>query len=69
MVRKVNEEFPIHKHTLNLYKGDYEKLQSMFPDLGAGVVIRRVVRNYIESLEEKTRVALPVVQLEIPFND
>lgn len=69
MVRKVNENLKIHKHTLNLYAGDYAKIQELFPDIGAGVVIRKVVRNYVESLEAKTTVTPPATdQLEIKFN-
>jgi hypothetical protein len=38
---------PIRKHTLNLYKGDYEILQAAFPQKGAAAVIRAVIRNFI----------------------
>lgn len=48
-VRSGNEE--LHKHTLNLYAGDYEKLRSFYPDVGAGAVIRRIVRRYLEQIE------------------
>lgn len=41
----------LQKHTLNLYKGDYEKLRSFYPDIGAGAVIRRIVQRYIEQVE------------------
>lgn len=42
----------LQKHTLNLFPGDYEKLQDLYPDLGAAVIIRRIVRAYIEKIEE-----------------
>lgn len=41
------------KHTLNLFNGDYEKLQELYPDVGASPVIRRIVRKYLESIENK----------------
>lgn len=72
MVRKVPEDLEIHKHTLNLYKGDYAAIQEMFPDIGAGVVIRKVVRNYVEAMRAKTNVEVPVVpgnQMELKLND
>lgn len=47
------------KHTLYFYKGDVEKLQSLSPQLGASVVIRRLVRRHIEKLEA----ALPQLQI------
>lgn len=41
----------LQKHTLNLFAGDYEKIQSLFPDLGAAVIIRKVIRSFIERTE------------------
>jgi len=41
----------LQKHTLNLFEGDYEKLKLLYPDVGAGAIIRRVVRRYIEQIE------------------
>lgn len=46
----MNEE--LQKHTLNLYAGDYERIQSYYPDVGAAVIIRRVLRNFIEQIEK-----------------
>jgi hypothetical protein len=41
----------LSKHTLNLFEGDYGKIQEQYPDIGAAVVIRRIVRAFIEKLE------------------
>jgi hypothetical protein len=41
----------LQKHTLNLFEGDYDKLRSFYPDVGAGAVIRRIVHRYIEQIE------------------
>lgn len=46
---KADEE--LTKHTLNLFAGDYEELRSFYPDVGAGAVIRRIVRKYIEQIK------------------
>jgi hypothetical protein len=43
----------LQKHTLNLFEGDYEKLQSYYPDVGAGPIIRRVVRSFLEQIEKE----------------
>lgn len=49
-MRKDDQE--LTKHTLNLYSGDYKKLQDFYaPDVGASVVIRKIVRRYIEQIE------------------
>lgn len=44
-------EDELQKHTLNLFRGDYERVQDLFPDIGAGPVIRRVLRSYLERIE------------------
>jgi hypothetical protein len=43
----------LQKHTLNLFPGDYAKLQQFFPDIGAATIIRRVVHKFIEQIEEQ----------------
>lgn len=45
------DDEPLQKHTLNLWEGDYEKLRVLYPDVGAGAIIRRVVRRFIEQVE------------------
>lgn len=41
----------LQKHTLNLWAGDYERLQVLYPDTGAGPVIRTIVRRFVEQCE------------------
>lgn len=60
-----NEERELQKHTLNLFKGDYEKLQSYYPDLGAAAVIRRIIDTYIKQLEEPSDVSKLNIQLKL----
>ena len=43
-------ETELQKHTLNLYPGDYAKLQELYPDIGAATIIRRSVHRYIEQI-------------------
>lgn len=44
----------LQKHTLNLFPGDYDRLRDMYPDVGAGPVIRMIVRRFIEQVEAGT---------------
>lgn len=37
----------LQKHTLQLFEGDYAKLQELHPDVGAAHVIRNLIRQYI----------------------
>lgn len=53
MARK-SEPAEMTKHTLNLYAGDYQKLQSMFPETGAAIIIRKIIRKHIERIEAAT---------------
>lgn len=42
----------LSKHTLNLFPGDYSRLQELYPDIGAATIIRRIVRKFLEQIEE-----------------
>lgn len=42
----------LSKHTLNLFPGDYARLQELYPDIGAATIIRRIVRKFLEQVEE-----------------
>lgn len=57
-------EFDLTKHTLHLFEGDYAKIQDLFPDVGAAVVIRRLVRQYVERIEA-TQSSAPSVNVNI----
>lgn len=45
------EREDLTKHTLNLYSGDYLKIQELWPDIGAARVIRQIIRQFLEKLE------------------
>lgn len=49
----MNEREPMQKHTLNLFEGDYERLRRMHPETGAGAVLRRLLRRYLNENEPK----------------
>lgn len=53
----------LSKHTLNLFPGDYAKLQEFYPDLGAATIIRRLVRQFVEQIEEKG--IAPVADIDV----
>ncbi len=42
----------LHKHTLNLREGDYERIQDAFAErnLGAAVVIRHIVSKFVDQI-------------------
>lgn len=57
---------PIRKHTINLYEGDYEKLQGLYPTkIGAGKIIRDLIHAHIRKIEEnatqRQKTAAPLV--------
>lgn len=53
------------KHTLNLFPGDYAKLQTFYPDIGAATIIRRLVRQFIERIEAEGTDSVPTVVTEL----
>ena len=38
----------LHKHTLNLRKGDYNKMSEMFPKIKGGAAIRHLVSRFVD---------------------
>jgi hypothetical protein len=49
MARKSPEELDVKN--IRLFKGDYEKLGTLFPRVGAGPAIRLLVRQLLERAE------------------
>jgi len=50
---KRREDFPLMKVTLNLYDGDFQRLQSLYPRLGASKVIRVLVHSHLKDINDK----------------
>jgi len=49
------EDRAIVKHTINLYLGDYERLQAFYGTrIGAAKIIRDLVHAHIRRIEERT---------------
>lgn len=44
---------PLTKHTLNLYAGDVARVQDLYPGIPAAVIIRKVLRKFLNEIEEK----------------
>jgi len=56
------EDRTISKHTLNLYAGDYAKLQALYSSrIGAAKIIRDIVHAHIRKIEEDAAQRLPIV--------
>lgn len=56
---------PLQKHTLNLFEGDFEELQALFPDIGASAAIRQLVRNAILRAKANDATNHPDVQVKL----
>lgn len=50
---KRKETRPLQKVTLNLYHGDFEKLQEQNPRIGAAKVVRELVSAHVRTVEAK----------------
>ncbi len=59
------EARPINKHTLNLYAGDYTKLQDLYGSrVGAAKVIRDIVHAHIRKIEEDAMQKMNLADIE-----
>ena len=47
------------KHTLWLFRGDFATLAELYPDLGASIVVRTLIRKHIERIEAGVDKSLP----------
>lgn len=63
---KRREDFPLEKVTLNLYKGEFQQLQHLFPRIGSGKVIRTLVHNLIRQVNERVSQETAPPNLPIP---
>lgn len=61
MAKKADEA--LQKHTLLLYEGDYRRLQELFPEIGASIVIRKIIRDYLNKVQPSAKVKANNVQL------
>ena len=56
------EDRAIVKHTLNLYAGDYAKLQSLYSSrVGAAKIIRNIIHAHIRKIEEDAAQKIPLI--------
>lgn len=60
---RVNEHEDLQKHTLNFYAGDIEKLARLYPEVGASVVVRRLIRKHLQDMANKLS-PLPTINSE-----
>lgn len=57
------EDKAISKHTLNLYAGDYIKLQNLYGNrIGAAKIIRDLVHAHIRKVEEDASQKVPLIE-------
>lgn len=52
------------KHTLFLRRGDVEELQVLYPEVGASIIIRKLVSDHIDRI----RSAAPQNQIKMEIN-
>ena len=53
MSRK-NED--LTKHTLHLRAGDMDRLKALFPEIGASIVVRKLVSNFLDRDDKERKV-------------
>lgn len=51
----MNNPEPLHRHQILLYKGDFERLQSIYQTKKPTSVIRDLVRKHVDEIERKER--------------
>lgn len=59
------EDFPLQKVTLNLFEGDFDWLRQNHGKLGAGKVVRELVRGHRSRIETEMA-AKPLPDIHVP---
>ena len=49
----IRSPIPVEKHTINLYEGDFDKLIEIHPKEGASLVLRSLLRQYLQNVEAR----------------
>lgn len=52
-------------HHINLYRGDFERLQELFPATQPGVLIREIIRGTIKRIEAGTEKIVEGIDIEV----
>ncbi len=63
---------PLQEHKINLFKGDLQRLQDLFPAQGGSAAVRQLVRNFIKRVEASQApldLSLPQVDLKELIHD
>lgn len=63
MPRQSSKE-PLTKHTLLLFEGDFARLGDLHPEVGASVMVRTIVRKYLDKVDPPTK-DLPKIEKDI----
>lgn len=58
------KDFPLQKVTLNLYEGEFDRLQELAPELGASHIVRELVHAHILRVES-VKAKPPRVDLDL----
>jgi hypothetical protein len=53
----------VQKHTINLYEGDFARLGELYPDVGASMALRTILRKHIEDRIPKVDVSKVKVEI------
>lgn len=56
---------PLKKVTVNLYAGDLERLEELFPLLDKSTALREVLRGFIKKIEEEAITNLRTQELSL----
>lgn len=59
MGQKKTEPGKLKKHTLLLFEGDYERANSIYENMPAAELIRRVLRDFLDRTEKGLRTVKP----------
>jgi len=61
----MNKREGLQKHTLHLREGDMERLRSLYPEVGASLVIRKLVSTFLDRDSKDRKLEISGEEIEL----
>ncbi len=56
----------LKKHTVNLFEGDLERLEDLYPNVDKGVALRQILRAHIKQIDARVQRVPLDLEVDLP---
>lgn len=58
-------DYPLQKHTLNFYEGDFDRIRALWPDQEPSVIVREFIHDMLEKHESVAQSRAPDIKVAL----